>query len=118
MTRLTRSEWFFAAAIAVCTAVLLFSLLGCAAPVPPPPKPIVTPVQIRVPVPVTCLTASQVPERPALAPDDALKALPDYELVITIEQQRRLLREYEARAAALLAACTDVSTDSKAGGTQ
>ncbi len=82
-------------------------LTACAAP-----RPVVTaPVVVREaqvverPVPVPCVAADQVPAAPRVLSAAELRALPDFEAVIALEQQRRALIEYHDKAAAVLAAC-------------
>lgn len=83
-------------------------LLAACAEAPRRTEPLVaaTPVEVRVPVPVPCVRAADVPPAPALAADAELAQLADYELVIQLDIHRRALRAWNAHAAALLAACT------------
>lgn len=60
---------------------------------------------VEVPVPVPCLAAAQLPGPPPVMSEAELAALPDFEAVIALEQQRRALAEYSLLAAALLQAC-------------
>jgi len=100
-----QAAWTLAAALGAL-ALLLF-VTGCAAP---PPQVVREAVEVRVPVPVACIDAVDLPAAPRLAADAELARLPDAELVLTLEQQRRLLREYRNRAEPLLAACARPAT--------
>jgi hypothetical protein len=63
------------------------------------------PVEVRIPVPVPCIAA--LPDRPATTPDDALKAMSDYRLVLTLAADRAALRGHVEELRALLAPCTE-----------
>jgi hypothetical protein len=100
---------FVVCALAPVALIFLFIALawllgGCAAP-EPQVRVVREPVEVRVPVPVPCLTSEQLPPAPALAGDAALAGLADYDLILTLEAQRRLLRAHQQQADALLAAC-------------
>lgn len=88
-------------------ALAALTLGACAAPpqVIERQVPVRVPVEVRVNVPVPCVKRDDVPAAPAAMSDQALDALTDYQLVLTIEQQRRELRIYEARVATLIARC-------------
>jgi type IV pilus biogenesis protein CpaD/CtpE len=83
---------------------LVALLAGCAAP-KPEIRVVREPVEVRVPVPVACVSAEALPRLPALAGDATLASLSDRDLVLSLDQQRRLLRAHQQQADALLAAC-------------
>ena len=87
--------------------ILVALLAGCATP-KPEIRIVREPVEVRVPVPVACVTPEQLPRLPGLAADAALAQRPDYDLVISLDQQRRLLRAHVQQTDALLAACARV----------
>ncbi|MGH6624412.1 MAG: hypothetical protein ACREBN_10585 [Burkholderiaceae bacterium] len=85
--------------------LLILSLVGCATPPVHVPLVAARPVEVRIPVAAPCVRLADLPATPQLAPDAQLAQLPDYELVLTLEQHRRELRAWHARASALLSAC-------------
>jgi hypothetical protein len=91
----------------MCVAAAILIMLGaCALPEPVTVRvPVPQPVEVKVAVPVPCVKAEDVPALPALPPPEALAALPDYELLITIEELRRRLVEYALKADAVLQGC-------------
>lgn len=91
-------------AVIVMFLALAWLMGGCAAP-EPQVRIVREPVEVRVPVPVPCLAPEQLPPAPTLAGDAALAGLADYDLVLTLEAQRRLLRAHVQTTDALLAAC-------------
>lgn len=91
-----------AARLAVLAGAL--ALAGCAAP-RETVRVVREPVQVQVPVAVPCVAVERLPAPPALPTDAELARLDDRALVLALERQRRLLREYQSLAAPLLAAC-------------
>ena len=81
-------------AILCCMA----ALAGCAQE---PALPTVT----KVPVPVPCLSAAQVPALPAVKGNAELAALPDEGLVLEIAAERLELIGYSLKADAVIRAC-------------
>lgn len=74
-------------------------LAGCNGSLPPVPK------ETLVPVPVPCLTTSQLPIKPKLATDAELAELDDYRLVLAIRADQLELRGFVALQEALITAC-------------
>jgi len=66
----------------------------------------VLPATVRVPVPVPCLSSSELPLAPALRADAEILALPDYQSVIAVWRDRILMRDAIAERDTLLIACT------------
>lgn len=95
-------------AIVVATWVLVILLTGCATDRPPVAVhvPIPKPVEVKIPVRMPCVNAADVPVLPAIPTREALAALPDYELLLTIEQLRRQLAAYALRADSILSGCS------------
>jgi hypothetical protein len=62
-------------------------------------------VEVRVPVPVPCVAADDVPQRPTITDAAVLRDLPDGRLVLTIASERAALAAYVERAAPLLDWC-------------
>lgn len=77
---------------------------GCAAP-RETVRIVREPVEVPIAVTAPCVSAQALPAPPKLMADAELARLDDAALVLSIEQQRRLLREYVTRADPLLAAC-------------
>lgn len=84
--------------IAICCL-----LAGCV--VREPPSVVRLPVEVKVPVPVPCLSSGDVPKLPLLLGDKELAALTNRDLIISIEIQRRELRAWQQQVAPILAAC-------------
>lgn len=84
------------------TAVVLAALLlaACAAP----QQPRTETVEVKVPVPVSCLPDT-LPEQPKLKAPQELKAMGDYDLVLEIEAERIELAAYAEQLEAILTAC-------------
>jgi hypothetical protein len=85
---------------AAAAIVALGLLAGCAASSAPPPA-----LEVKVPVPVACLAADQVPQRPVLAGDEQLAGMTDYALVLSLAADRRARQAYELKLEAAIAAC-------------
>lgn len=98
---LTKSFWLAFMVLAAMT------FAGCAAP-QPEIRIVREPVEIRVPYAVSCVAAADLPAPPALLTDAELARLPDGDLVLTVESQRRALRAHLRKTDALLAACARV----------
>jgi hypothetical protein len=64
-----------------------------------------TPVEVRVPVPVPCVAAADVPARPAVTDAAVLLELPDGRLVLTLAAERSTLAAYAERVGPLVEAC-------------
>jgi hypothetical protein len=64
------------------------------------------PVEVEIPVPVPCLTAAQLPQRPAVTSNEDLKAMSDRNLLLRIAGEREALAAYVSEAHPLLEACT------------
>lgn len=73
-------------------------LAGCQATLPPPPT------EVRIPVPVPCLTREQVPVKDFL-PDTELAKLDDFALVISLRTEQLKQRGWIETTDALLQAC-------------
>ena len=71
----------------------------------------VLPATVKVPVPVPCLSSSELPLAPALRTDAEILALPDYQSVIAVWVDRIKMRDALAERDALLIACTKKSPD-------
>lgn len=69
--------------------------------------PVDRPVAVRTAVPVSCVAS--VPVRPAIVSDDALDKLSDYDLTLTIAQERSALLLYMAEASTVIEACRTMS---------
>lgn len=80
-------------------------LAGCATSTPPAPQVVNVPVEVKVPVPVPCVKRADLPAPPRLLSNEELAALDDYRLVITLDLQRRALRDYQAQVDAVLRGC-------------
>lgn len=78
--------------------VLILLAGGCASRLP-------VPEVVRIPTPVPCLAADQLPARPALEPDAVLRLLPAGDLVLALARERAALAAYSAQAAPLLEGC-------------
>lgn len=61
------------------------------------------PVTVQVAVPVPCVIAAS--ERPTIATDAELQAMPDFRMLITIARERLALIAYSAELAAAARAC-------------
>ena len=77
-------------------------LAGCAT-APPTVVPIPKPIEVLVPVPVSCV--SEIPARPALTTDQELAAMPDYAFVLALRRNDLLYRGFVAELEAVLSAC-------------
>jgi hypothetical protein len=75
-------------------AVILVCLLGCAS----------QPQTVSVPVAVQCVPAD-TPKPPEVYPDDRLRALSDYELVLRIAAERLELLAWTRQIIPVLEAC-------------
>ena len=75
-----------------------FLLSGCNGTLPPAPK------EVRIPVPVPCLTREQVPVKDFVE-DKTLAALDDYDLVIALRVDQLAQRIWIANADALMLSC-------------
>lgn len=64
-----------------------------------------TPITATVPIPVPCIQS--IPDRPVTASDEALKAMPDGPLVLTLAADRAVLRGHVDELRALLAPCVE-----------
>jgi len=82
----------------VRAALIVLLLTGCATRLPPA-------VEVKVPVPVPCVQADEVPARPTFLTDPQLHAMPDYNLVLALAADRRKRQIYEALLEATLTAC-------------
>lgn len=71
---------------------------GCAS-IPNPPK------EVRIPVPVPCLSASDLPEKPDFVTDAALSVMTDGDLILSLAADRRQNQGYRAELEAVLAGC-------------
>jgi hypothetical protein len=69
-----------------------------------------SPVEVRVPVPVPCVDAAELPKRPPIAADRDLAALPDAAFVGALWRERSALAAYALRAEAVLGACVRASS--------
>jgi hypothetical protein len=74
-------------------------LLGGCAPLPAPPK------IARIPIPVRCLTNSDIPARPPLASDSDLLAMDDRSFVLALARDRERLLEYAGYLEVAVQAC-------------
>ena len=81
-------------------ALAAVALTGCSTFLPG------LPIEVEIPVPVPCLMNAQLPRRPAVTPDEELKALSDRNLLLRIAGEREALAAYMADAHPLLEACT------------
>ena len=80
-------------------ALLSASLLaGCSG------QPIL-PATVKVPVPIPCLEAAELPKLPPVRTDAEILALPDYQSVIAVWVDRIKMRDALAERDALLIAC-------------
>ena len=77
---------------------LSFLLVGCNGTLPPAPK------EVRIPVPVPCLTREQVPAKDFL-PDAELAKLDDFRLVLALRVEQLKQRGWIDTTSALLEAC-------------
>lgn len=77
-------------------AILLLS--GCAS-IPDAPK------EVRIPVPVPCLSASDLPEKPNFVTDAALSVMTDGDLILSLAADRRQNQGYRSELEAVLAGC-------------
>jgi len=84
---------------AAATAIILsLTLTGCNGTLP------AVPTEVRVPVPVPCLTADQIPQ--ATFPTDAeLAKLPDGPFILAIARDRLERQGHIARLEAILQGC-------------
>lgn len=80
--------------------ILFLLLAGCNGSPPLPEVRIV-----KVPVPVGCVNRADLPIAPTIASNQALNALPDDDLVLTIASERLDLLRYSGEQSALLIAC-------------
>lgn len=87
-----------AIALGIALAGLAGVLGGCSEP-----RIVYKPVEVRVPVPVSCI--DRLPERPALRSDADLIALDDYGLVIALGRDRIAAAQYIRELEALLPPC-------------
>ena len=78
-------------------AWLALLLTACAVPMPPP-------LQVNVPVPVSCLPPV-LPQRPPIASESELAALDEYKFTLAIFLDRRALLNYSDELEAALIAC-------------
>lgn len=87
--------------------LLLAMLVGCAIQPAGVAVPVVIakPVEVKIAVRVPCIERKDVPVRPVMPKREVLSAMPDYELLLTIEQLRRELDTYAMLADAALAGC-------------
>ena len=77
---------------------LALILGGCAAHLP-------VPKEVKVPIPVPCIEAKDVPQAPPIVTNPELLKLDEYSFVLTIYTERQDLRRYSAEQAALIEAC-------------
>ena len=64
-----------------------------------------TPKEVRIPVPVPCLAAADVPKSPTFVTDAALAAMPDGDLILSLATDRRQNQGYRAEMEAVIAGC-------------
>ncbi len=83
--------------------VLVASVLGVAGCASPPPVTVVKTVEVKVPVPVACVTT--LPARPALKTDAQLKQGSDYQVVNDLLADRLSRQLYESELEAVLSGC-------------
>jgi uncharacterized lipoprotein YajG len=77
-------------------------LTGCQTP--PTTISIPEPIEVRIPVPVSCV--SSMPAKPELLTDQELATQTDYGLVLALRREQLLLRTYVSELEAILMACT------------
>lgn len=77
---------------------LVLLLAGCGTMLP-------VPREVKIPVPVPCVDARDVPAKPPIATDADLLKLDDYQFTLTIWLDRRMLQQYSDLQAALLIGC-------------
>lgn len=80
--------------------LLLLVLTACTAAPPLPEVRIV-----KMPVPVPCVKASELPTQPKIASNAELNALGDFDLVISLASERLDLLKLSGEQTALLKAC-------------
>ena len=80
-------------------ACLTVLLAACATP-----QPRTETVEVKIPVPVACLPAEQ-PGRPAIATNEQLLALSDYDLVLELAAERGELIAYIGQLETLVKGC-------------
>lgn len=81
------------------TTLAIVSISGCAS-IPDTPK------EVRIPVPVPCLSASDLPAKPDFVTDAALSVMTDGDLILSLAADRRQNQGYRAELESLLQACT------------
>ncbi|HEX6992395.1 MAG TPA: hypothetical protein VF151_10935 [Gemmatimonadales bacterium] len=90
--------------------ILLLAALALPACSSTPVQPRTETVEVKVPVPVACLDASQLPKAPVLQSKTALASLDDYNLVLEIAAEREELIAYAGELEALLSVCAATPT--------
>ena len=82
--------------LSLCAAITLGSVLlaGCAT----------APVEVRVPVPVPCVSAD-FPAAPVVRSDADLLAMDDYRLVLALAEERARLAAWTAQAGPVVESC-------------
>ena len=73
-------------------------LAGCQTALP-------VPREVKIPIPVPCVDARDVPAKPPITTDAELLRLDDYSFTLTIWLDRRMLQQYSDLQAALLIGC-------------
>lgn len=63
------------------------------------------PTEVRIPYPVPCLTADQLPAKPQFVTDAALSVMTDGDLILSLAADRRQNQGYRAELESLLQAC-------------
>lgn len=63
------------------------------------------PKEVRIPVPVPCLSASDLPKKPDFVTDAALSVMTDGDLILSLAADRRQNQGYRAELEAVLAGC-------------
>jgi hypothetical protein len=79
--------------------LFLLTLTGCSQ------IPIIQTVEVQVPIAISCLQQSDIPARPHISSDNALKAKEDYDMVMEAWIERSDAIDYADRLEALLEGC-------------
>lgn len=82
----------------LCVITIGVMAAGCST-IPNPPK------EVRIPVPVPCLSASDLPEKPDFVTDAALSVMTDGDLILSLAADRRQNQGYREELEAVLAEC-------------
>lgn len=81
-----------------CVFIAMLSTYGCST-IPEPPK------EVMIPVPVPCLSASDLPAKPDFVTDAALSVMTDGDLILSLAADRRQNQGYRAELEAVLTGC-------------